>query len=1100
MFCPWCTRTALAFACVARLWLRGLRAGQVLGAIRALASLAIVASSMLLSGAWAATCFAIDDDSGTIITFNRDAPLTLRFTTTIAGFDTSARAGPGERYEGAYFDAVQNRYYVVDQGGDSGSANTTFPNRLAWIDPFTGVITYVGPNLGTATVPTTLGVGVGAGGGTRVLGLTRNPVSGRWYVLRDSGQLFEINVATGAFIPGAFSGNDYLVVRNPNGTAVGGFEDMAFDAAGRLYAIRNDPTPTQFLQNISLITGIAASSANTGLDEVEGLALTNGEMRMIIGGNEPLDLNERSVYRLDVVTGVPTLIFTLPNVAANQADYEAKGCNDSYVRADLALTKTVVGNAIGPPGATFTFVLGLVHQGIDPAYRIQVTDALPTGLVYSSHTIAPGCVVCSFDPFSSVWTIDAMDIGQRRTLTLIVSSAGAPTGSVLTNRAQVTQMCEDPTGLCVPMADFDSTPNNKAGAWTPTEDDEAVAQVVITILPAVVKSFNPVAGVAGSTATLTLAISNPNVTNTITFTSLTDALPSGMVVASPTATATTCLGATVTAVAASSAINIVGSPVTLPPSSGCLVRVRVVVPSGVGSYVNTIPAGSLSTSLGSNGSTTTAIFQVTPANVSVIKDFALDAIGVGQTTTLKLTFNNPTNVTATFTGTVIDSFPVGLVLAAPALAATSCIGSGNPVTTTTSLGLPNTRAIAPNGNCTLTAVVTSATKGAYTNTIAVGSASTSVGSNLGSSTAVLLVDAPSVTKVFSPSAIQAGTTATLTLTITNPLTRIATLTAVFTDVYPPGVVNTTPAVVSDNCPAGVAAATAGLGTVTLPIGTQIPATSSCQIIVRVRAAANGVYVNTVPAGSLSTALGTNTVATEATLTVSSLTNLVVRKRVSLANATATQTLSYTVTVGNLGPSIATGASLVDLASGVGIAGTVTITSSSLPATTVTARALNPSGFTATMTIAVNQTLTFVFIGTPTIYNGFVTNTASVTAGPTQTDGTLSNNIATVVTLLTPTANLQVTKTNALAAPTAGQTVTYTLTFGNAGVSAADGTVVRDIATAGLNCTSLVCTASGGASCGSMSVGALLAGHPLPLFPNGGSVQVQLVCGVTATGL
>ncbi len=1060
---------------------------------------AVLAGLLLVPSAMAATCFAIDDDSGTIVTFNRDAPLTVRFTTTIAGFDTTngAGAGIGERYEAAVFDAVQNRYYVIDQGGDSTTANVAFPNRLGWVDPFSGVLTYVGPNLGTATVPAIVAVGIGAGDDARIVGLARNPVSNRWYALRRSGHLFEINVATGAFVPGAFSGNDFLLVRNPDNSVDPTFEDLAFDAAGALYALRNDVGPTQFLQNISLITGVAASTKNLGVDETEGLALTNGELRVIIGANGSA-ATVRDVYRLDTTTGALALIFKLPNVVATAADYEAKGCNDSYVRADLALTKTVLAPAAGGPGKTFTFVMTVVHQGIDPAYRVQITDALPTGLTYASHTIAAGCGVCSFDSLSGVWTIAEMDIGQRRTLSLVVSSASAAPGSVLTNRAQVTQMCESATGLCVPMADFDSTPNNKSGAWSPTEDDEAIAQVVITLLPAVTKQFNPTSGLPGSTAQVVISLTNPNISATATLTAFTDQLPSGMFISTIAATATNCIGATLTAAPGGTSIALVGAPITLLPSASCQITASIVVQSGVGFYVNTIPAGSLSTSLGTNGETTTATYQVTPANVSVLKDFALDAIGVGQTTTLKISFNNPTAITATFSTTFVDNFPSGLTIANPSAVATNCVGTGGPNTTTTSLSLPTTRGVPPNGNCTLTAVVTSAAIGAYTNTIATGGVNTRVGSNLATSTAVLIVDAPSIVKEFNPTSIQAGGAATLTLILSNPLTRSATLTAVFTDVYPAGLVNTNPVVVGDNCPAGAATANIGGNTVTLAIGTIIPPLGSCRVFVRVTAAANGVYVNTVPIGSLTTGLGSNSAATQATLTVSTLTDLAVTKRVNLATATVTQTLSYTVTVVNLGPSIATAAKLVDIFGGVNLTGVVRITSTAA-ATTVTAIQTSASGFSATMTIGINQTLTFVFSGTPTIYNGFLTNSASVSAGTTQVDANLTNNNASVVTLLTPTANLQVTKTNGVTSLVSGQTTTYTLTFSNAGLSAADGTVVRDISSAGLDCVSLVCTASGGASCGSMTLGALMSGHPLPTFPNGGGVQVILTCRVTATG-
>ena len=356
---------------------------------------------------------------------------------------------------------------------------------------------------------------------------------------RRDGFLFEINPATGVFVPGAFSGNDYIQIRNSSGTVQTDIEDLAFDATGKLFVIQNNIGPNQLLQDISLTSGYSAGQVSIGIDEAEGLALTNGSMRLIIGAGG--GANVRNFYSLNTVTGVPTLVFNLPNAGAVTSDYEATGCNDSYLRADLAITKTVTPAAVAP-GGTLTYAITLVNQGIDPAYRVQITDQLEPGMSFVGSTIGPGCTVCSFDPGSGVWTVDKIDIAQVRTLTLVVSTAGVATNTFVTNRAQVTQSCETATGACTALADPDSTPNNKSGAWSPTEDDEATAGALVTQRPSVGKAFLPTSGVAGATATLVLTLTNSNPSTATLTSNLTDTYPTGLVNAATPAAATSCTG------------------------------------------------------------------------------------------------------------------------------------------------------------------------------------------------------------------------------------------------------------------------------------------------------------------------------------------------------------------------------------------------------------------------------------------------------------------------------------------------------------------------------------------------------------------------------
>lgn len=181
---------------------------------------------------------------------------------------------------------------------------------------------------------------------------------------------------------------------------------------------------------------------------------------------------------------------------------------------------------------------------------------------------------------------------------------------------------------------------------------------------------------------------------------------------------------------------------------------------------------------------------------------------------------------------------------------------------------------------------------------------------------------PTVAKSFSAASISAGGTVLLTITITNTnVLASATLTSVFADVYPAGLVNAT-GVAQTSCTAGAATAVMGAGTLTLSVGTLIPPGLSCTLTSVVTSSITGTVTNTIPSGSLSTSVGTSSNTATATLSVASNADLTLTKTASAANAVAGSTISYTVTLVNLGPSVAQNVTLTDIFSaGLVLSGT-----------------------------------------------------------------------------------------------------------------------------------------------------------------------------------
>lgn len=124
-------------------------------------------------------------------------------------------------------------------------------------------------------------------------------------------------------------------------------------------------------------------------------------------------------------------------------------------------------------------------------------------------------------------------------------------------------------------------------------------------------------------------------------------------------------------------------------------------------------------------------------------------------------------------------------------------------------------------------------------------------------------------KVFAPATMSPSGVSRLTITLSNNNAGVATLTSVFTDSLPAGlVVAPTPNAIT-SC-GGVPTAVAGSSSVSLPIGTTIPggAPGTCALAVDVTAAAAGSYINTLPA--LVTDLATSAVPAPVTLLVSAV--------------------------------------------------------------------------------------------------------------------------------------------------------------------------------------------------------------------------------------
>ena len=153
-----------------------------------------------------------------------------------------------------------------------------------------------------------------------------------------------------------------------------------------------------------------------------------------------------------------------------------------------------------------------------------------------------------------------------------------------------------------------------------------------------------------------------------------------------------------------------------------------------------------------------------------------------------------------------------------------------------------------------------------------------------------------------------------------------------------------------------------------------------------------------------------------------------------------ETVTFTVTVSNSGPSPATGVVVTDaLPAGLTLV-LPTASQGTYTAPTWTVGTLSETGPAATATLTLEATVTAP---------GALVNTATVTQ-QTEVDANGANNSASVTLNAAESANLKVIKALTRSSPHVGELVTFNVIVANQGPSPATGIVVTEVLSAGLS--------------------------------------------------
>ncbi|GAA5186345.1 hypothetical protein GCM10023322_32410 [Rugosimonospora acidiphila] len=479
------------------------------------------------------------------------------------------------------------------------------------------------------------------------------------------------------------------------------------------------------------------------------------------------------------------------------------------------------GDATIPVGGTTSLSFTLTNPNIGTSLTgVGFTDALPAGLTVATPNGVSG--TCGGG------TITATAGGTN------ISLAGAtlPANGTCTFSVNVTATTSGTKVNTTSPVD-----SNESGPGAAASAAVAVGAAVVAP-PTIAKAFDDATIPAGGTTSLNFTLTNPNPSTPLTGVGFTDALPAGLVVATPNGVSGTCGGGTITATAGGTNISLAGA--TLPGGGSCTFSVNVTGTTS-GTKVNTSgPVNSTESGPGATASAAVTVAIATPPTIA--KAFGATTIAVNGTTSLSFTLTNP-NPSTPLTGVgFTDALPAGLVVATPNGVSGTC-GGGTITATAGGTNISLAGATLPGGgSCTFSVNVTGTTSGTKVNTTA---AVTSVQSGPGTpaSASVTVVAAPTITKSFGDATIPAGGTTSLSFTLTNPNLSTPLTGVGFTDALPAGLVVATPNGVSGSCGGGTITAIAG-GTIISLAGGTLPGGGSCTFSVNVTATTSGTKANT----------------------------------------------------------------------------------------------------------------------------------------------------------------------------------------------------------------------------------------------------------------
>jgi uncharacterized repeat protein (TIGR01451 family) len=677
--------------------------------------------------------------------------------------------------------------------------------------------------------------------------------------------------------------------------------------------------------------------------------------------------------------------------------------------ADLGVAKTPATQSI-IAGSNATWTVSVTNAGPSSADGTLAVDTLPAGMMFVSAggpgvtcTEAGGVISCPLGILAPAAPAVVVNVVAK-------IAASTPSGSTLTNNVSVSSATPDPTPATA-----------SANVTTTASADLVTAK---TITPSSVQ--------AGGTATWNIVVTNNGPSDAQTV-SLTDSIPTGFTPTGLSSTVGTCVLGTATCTVGTLAA---GSSVTVQVTG-------TIAPSYAGTTMtNSATASSPTLDPTMGDRTGTAVATVTKlADLRVSKSASADPVVAGDPITYTITLSNagPSTATSVVLTDVIPSDVTGALTTSPGCAITA--GTLTCSYASVAPGVPKV--------ITITGVVSpNATPGTLSNTASASSATPEATPADNSSTVAVAVTGRAdlvIDKAADTTPAFVGDVFNWTIGVGNNGPSAAR-NVVVTDTLPSVMLATTAVATTTagSCSISGLAITCALGT--------IAAGDVVAIKVKAKidpAAAAGSLGNTASVTSTTPDPVTTNNASTATVPLERVANLRLTKTATPTPVRAGNTINWTITVVNDGPSTADTTDITDNLP-AGVASAVFTPSQGTCSSGVCHLGTVQPGATATVTVTV------------TVLPGFTASTLSNTASVRSVtpDSTLANNDASSTTPVVQEADVAIAKSVTPTALVAGSAAAYRLDVTNAGPSTASGTFVKDILPAGLTYGSAIPSVGG----------------------------------------
>jgi uncharacterized repeat protein (TIGR01451 family) len=619
--------------------------------------------------------------------------------------------------------------------------------------------------------------------------------------------------------------------------------------------------------------------------------------------------------------------------------------------ADLS----VAGSAAPSPvavGSQLTYSIQVANTGPDGAGGVTVTDTLPAGVTLVSANASQGS--CTGNPVV-VCDLGTMASGGTATVTLAVT----PTvPGVLVDTATVASGVPDPNSA-----------NNSAVFTTTVNVATGSNQADLSLT----KSAAPNPVTVGSPLTYTLAVHNagPSAAAGVV---TTDVLPAAVTFVSATASQGSCSGTS----------TVVCSLGTLAAAADAHVNI-VVLPTLAGALANSATVASSNPDPGPGNNTGTTTTTVNPAGgggtaeLTLVGSAAPNPVTVGNQLTYTILVKN-SGPDGAGNVVVTDTLPAGVTFVSALTAQGSCTG--------TAVIVCNLGTVAVGSTVAITIAGTPKVAGTLIDLVTVASSTPDPAGNPSAQISTVVSAATgaaadlSITKSAQPSPVTVGSPLTYTLVVSNAGPSAAT-NVVATDSLPAGVSLLSSSAAQGSC-TGTQVVSCNLGTVA--------AGGSVKITVVVMPTAAGTLVNhaNVSSSNPDPIAGNNNATATTIVNPAAGGGTVTPADVSIVKTASPNpvavgaNLTYTLTVGNSGPSSATDVMATDnLPSGVTLVST-TPSQGTCSGTQTVSCSLG--------TLAAGATATVAIVVKPTVA-GQLSNSASVAA--TNQDANPANNTSTV---------------------------------------------------------------------------------------------------------